>query len=125
MILGTGIDYIETVRVERELARGDWKTGDGIFTAGEIAFCTSSANPAGDYAACFAAKEATMKALGVTPRDLSLFCEVELEAGRCHELRIRLHNRLKRESERLGVLGVRVSVAQNSRQTAVVVVLEN
>jgi holo-[acyl-carrier protein] synthase len=66
-IIGTGIDMIEVERVERALQRPS--TGERfrsrVFTTGEIAYCESRGHPRfQSYAARFAAKEATMKALG-------------------------------------------------------------
>jgi holo-[acyl-carrier protein] synthase len=66
-ILGTGIDVIEVERIERALS--DPVTGSRfrarVFTPGEIEYCESRGKPRfQSYAARFAAKEATMKALG-------------------------------------------------------------
>ncbi len=66
-ILGTGIDMIEVERVRAAIERE--KTGARfkarVFTAGEIAYCESRGRARyQSYAARFAAKEATMKALG-------------------------------------------------------------
>ena len=101
MIVGLGIDLVATSRVERELAQGEWRLGDGIFTSREISRCSGDRRPAICYAACFAAKEATLKALGVEVADLGMMREVEVELGdRCA---IVLHDRMKSESEQLGV----------------------
>ena len=66
-IAGTGIDVIEVDRIEHALTRA--VTGERfrrrVFTAGEVAYCESRGRPRyQSYAARFAAKEATMKALG-------------------------------------------------------------
>src|SRR5260370_25641978 len=66
-IVGTGIDTIEVERVERAISRP--LTGvrfrARVFTPGEIAYCESRGRGRfQSYAARFAAKEATMKALG-------------------------------------------------------------
>jgi holo-[acyl-carrier protein] synthase len=66
-IVGTGIDTVEVERVERALTRP--LTGNRfrarVFTEGEIAYCESRGRGRfQSYAARFAAKEATMKALG-------------------------------------------------------------
>jgi holo-[acyl-carrier protein] synthase len=66
-IVGTGIDTIEVERVERALTRP--LTGDRfrarVFTDREVAYCESRGRGRfQSYAARFAAKEATMKALG-------------------------------------------------------------
>ncbi len=66
-IVGTGIDVVEVARIERALTRP--ATGERfrrrVFTEGEIRYCESRGRPRyQSYAARFAAKEATMKALG-------------------------------------------------------------
>ena len=66
-IAGTGIDVIEVERIERALTRP--LTGERfrarVFTAEEVRYCESRGHPRfQSYAARFAAKEATMKALG-------------------------------------------------------------
>jgi holo-[acyl-carrier protein] synthase len=66
-IVGTGIDTIEVERVARAITRP--VTGARfrarVFTAGEVAYCESRGRGRfQSYAARFAAKEATMKALG-------------------------------------------------------------
>jgi holo-[acyl-carrier protein] synthase len=66
-IIGTGIDTIEVARVERALTRP--LTGERfrtrVFTSAEAAYCESRGRGRfQSYAARFAAKEATMKALG-------------------------------------------------------------
>jgi holo-[acyl-carrier protein] synthase len=123
MIVGFGIDLVATSRVERELAYGEWRLGDGIFTSREIGRCNRNRRPALGYAACFAAKEATLKALGVEVGDLGMMREVEVELGdRCA---IVLHDRMKSESEQLGVRHIRLSVAPGKRQTGAMVILES
>ncbi|MBZ5648245.1 MAG: holo-ACP synthase [Acidobacteriia bacterium] len=121
MILGIGIDLVENRRVERELARGEWRMGDGVFSPEEIRYCTSTRKPALRYAACFAAKEATLKALGVPARDLAVFREVEvgLESSS-----IALHSRLKNQSEQLGVRRIRLSTTVSRDLTGAMVILE-
>ena len=123
MIVGLGIDLVTNSRVERELARDEWLQGDGIFTGQEISRCSRNRRPAVCYAACFAAKEATLKALGVEVADLGMMREVEVELGdRCA---IVLHDRMKSESEQLGVRHIRLSIAPSKRQTGAMVILES
>jgi len=123
MIVGFGIDLVATSRVERELAQGEWRLGDGIFTSREISRCSRNRRPAPCYAACFAAKEATLKALGGEVADLGMMREVEVELGeRCA---IVLHDRMKSESEQLGVRHIRLSIAPSKRQTGAMVILES
>ena len=64
MILGSGVDLIEVVRIERELTRRGGDPFDDLFTSDELAWCRARRRPAEGYALGFAAKEALVKALG-------------------------------------------------------------
>jgi holo-[acyl-carrier protein] synthase len=125
VIVGLGIDLVENSRVTQELARGDWRQENGIFTTEEIEHCSTGKNPALRYAACFAAKEATLKALGVGVSDLAMFREVEMGVDNNGEYAVVLHDRLKSESEQLGVRHIRVSIAAAAKQTGAMVILES
>jgi holo-[acyl-carrier protein] synthase len=62
-IIGLGVDLCEIERVERAIARHP-TFRDRVFTPEEIAYCDRKARPAESYAGRFAAREATIKALG-------------------------------------------------------------
>jgi holo-[acyl-carrier protein] synthase len=62
-ILGLGVDLCEIARMERAISRHP-TFRDRVFTPEEIAYCESRARPAESYAGRFAAREATIKALG-------------------------------------------------------------
>jgi holo-[acyl-carrier protein] synthase len=62
-ILGLGVDICEIGRMERALTRHPTMR-ERVFTAEEIAYCDRKARPAESYAGRFAAREATIKALG-------------------------------------------------------------
>ena len=125
MIIGLGVDLVENSRVTQELAQGDWRPENGVFTSGEIKRCSSGNNPALCYAACFAAKEATLKALGVGVSDWATFREVEIGRDNNGEYAVVLHDRLKSESQQLGVRHIRVSIAAAAEQTGAMVILES
>jgi len=122
MILGIGIDLMENRHVERELLRDDWRQGDGIFSAEEIRSCSSARRPARHFAACFAAKEATLKALDVPLVDLAMFREIEV--GLDHSS-IALRNRLQQRSEQLGVRRIKLSTTVSRDLTGAMVILES
>jgi holo-[acyl-carrier protein] synthase len=63
MIKGIGTDIVSVTRMSRVLERTP-NFRDKVFTSAEIAYCESKADPAQSFAACFAAKEAVMKAFG-------------------------------------------------------------
>jgi len=62
-IVGLGVDICEIARMERALARHPTMR-HRVFTSDEIAYCDSRARPAESFAGRFAAREATIKALG-------------------------------------------------------------
>jgi holo-[acyl-carrier protein] synthase len=62
-IVGLGVDICEIARIERALARHPTMR-ERVFTPEEIAYCDGKARPAESYAGRFAAREATIKALG-------------------------------------------------------------
>ena len=125
MIVGLGIDVIENRRVEQELARGEWAQEDGIFSGEEIRHCNTDKNSARRYAACFAAKEAALKALGTAVGDLAILREVEVKFGTGGEYGVVLHDRLQAEAGRLGVRHINLSIAATKTQTGAMVILES
>jgi holo-[acyl-carrier protein] synthase len=62
--LGLGIDLVEVGRIRDLLTKHGDRFKEKTFTAGEIAYCDSCADPAMHFAARFAAKEAAAKAIG-------------------------------------------------------------
>ncbi len=62
-IAGLGVDICEIARMEQALGRHPSMRAR-VFTSEEIAYCDSKARPAESYAGRFAAREATIKALG-------------------------------------------------------------
>jgi len=125
VIVGVGVDFLENSLVEQEFARGNWRQENGIFTSEEIRRCGAGRNPALRYAACFAAKEATLKALGVEVSDLAMLREVEVGLDINGAYAVVLHDRLQSESEQLGVRHIRVSIAATAKQTSAMVILES
>jgi holo-[acyl-carrier protein] synthase len=111
---GLGIDLIEIDRLERALDRHPRLAGR-LFSDGELAYAAARRRPGRHLAARFAAKEATIKALGgrLAPR------EVEVIGG--EPPRLRLHGRA---AERAGVLGgeLRLSLTHARGEAAAVVV---
>jgi holo-[acyl-carrier protein] synthase len=62
-IVGLGVDICEIARMERALERHPTMR-QRVFTPEEIAYCDAKGRPAESYAGRFAAREATIKALG-------------------------------------------------------------
>jgi holo-[acyl-carrier protein] synthase len=74
---GVGIDLLEIDRMERALERHP-RLADRLFTEAERDYAAARARPGRHLAARFAAKEAVVKALGLTGFG---FGEIEVVAG--------------------------------------------
>lgn len=76
MIAGIGIDIVDVSRIKKILTSNP-SFPDKIFTAREIEYCQSKADPSLSYAVRFAAKEAFMKALGTGWNNEVSWVEIE------------------------------------------------
>jgi holo-[acyl-carrier protein] synthase len=125
MIVGTGIDIAEVLRIRHSIERFGDRFLQRIYTAGEIRYCDSKANRAERYAARFAAKEAAMKALGtgwnhgVRWRD----CEVVRAPG--GRPTIIFHGKAAEFAARLGVKNAALSISHTAEQAIAQVILES
>ena len=120
-MLSTGVDIIEIPRVQRVLAGYGRRFLERIFTEGEIAYCRGRAP---NLAARFAAKEATMKALGTGVRGVS-WKDIEVarrESGAPH---IRLHGRAEERAQRLGVEEISLSLSHCEEYAVAFVVAQS
>src|SRR3954470_21613074 len=113
-----GVDLIEIGRVRDALDRH----GDGFrercFTAEEIEYCESKANPAQHYAGRFAAKEAVGKALGSGV----YFTWKEIEVRGRPKPGVQLSGRTARWAARVGAGRIELSMT-HSRELAAAVAL--
>ena len=64
MIVGIGLDLVETHRIAKMIERWGCQFKDRIYTATEQAYCDSKNNPNLSYAGRWAIKEAVSKAFG-------------------------------------------------------------
>lgn len=124
MVLGTGIDVIAIDRMRRELARCPWTTADGVFRASELRHCRAVRSPVRRLAACFAGKEAALKALGIRIADLGMFREIEVLGNGRGSVKVSLHGRVQRQSSALGVKRVLAALHSDRYLAAAMVVLE-
>jgi holo-[acyl-carrier protein] synthase len=112
-----GIDLIEISRLERALERRP-RLAERLFTPGEIEFSHGRRRPGRHLAARFAAKEATIKALGgapLVPR------QVEVIGGGRQQPALRLHGRVAEIAAARGV-ELDVSLTHTDETAAAVVV---
>ena len=117
-MLTTGIDIIEIVRVQQVMERWGQRFLDRIFTEGEQAYC---AGRAPNLAARFAAKEATMKALGTGVRGVS-WKDIEVVRQKSGAPALQLTGRALQRFQSLGLSHLALSLS-HSRDNAVAVVV--
>ncbi|MFH2102081.1 MAG: holo-ACP synthase [Chloroflexota bacterium] len=118
MKLKSGIDIIEIPRIQRALNRYGERFLRRVFTPGEIRECSGRAE---SLAVRFAAKEATVKALG-TGIGPVVWKEVETLHKPSGEPYLVLHGAAQRFAEQRGLTTWSVSLS-HSREMAVAVVI--
>ena len=117
-MLSTGVDIIEISRIARTLERYGDRFLRRIYTPGELEYCRGRPSK---LASRFAAKEATMKALGTGVRGVG-WKDIEVTRAPSGAPGILLHGRAKARAERLGVLEISVSMS-DSQDNAVAFVV--
>lgn len=77
-IIGIGTDIIECLRIARMIDRYGEQFVDRVFTKDEIRFCRDRKFPAQHFAARWAAKQAVLRALGLTWRRGINWTDIEI-----------------------------------------------
>src|SRR3972149_3660903 len=103
--LAIGVDIGEIERVHRVLQRHPQRFLQRVYTPEEVAVCRGRVH---ELAARFAAKEATMKALGTGARGLA-WREIEVLPNRRGKPLLYLHGRAQERAQTIGFPPVDVS----------------
>ncbi len=122
MIVGVGLDLAEIPRIAALCEKWGERFTRKVFTDGERAFAAARASSAQHLAARFAAKEATLKALGV-PRGLS-WHEMEIVGGGTQPPRLVLTGEAKRAADAMGVTRLHLTITHAHPVAAAVVIAE-
>ena len=125
MIVGLGVDIAEIDRIEAAIARHGRHFIERIFTPDEITYCESYRARFERYAGRFAAKEATMKALGTGWRQGVRWVDIEVVRPRGSRPSIVLHGAAKEHAERLGVKNISLSITHSGNTALAQVIFEN
>ncbi len=124
MIVGSGTDLTEVVRIREAIGRYGDRFVRRIYTDREIAYVERKANRFERYAARFAAKEAGMKALGTGWRRGVHWKDFEvanLPSGRPTLL---LHGEAERIAEEMGVKQISLSLTHTGETGMAFVIFE-
>jgi holo-[acyl-carrier protein] synthase len=111
-ILGIGLDATDIPRIAEVLERYGERFLQRVFTAGEIAYCTKRRNPAPHLAGRFAAKEATMKALGTGHALGVIWKDIEVVRGGGPP-RLKFHGGAARRAESMNVRGSLLTITHS------------
>ena len=119
-MLATGVDIIEISRIRRVLDRYSQRFLDRVFTPAEIEYCRGRAP---NLAARFAAKEATMKALGTGVLGVG-WKDIEVVRAKSGAPGIKLHGRADQRAQRLGVRETSLSISHSNEYAVAFVVMQ-
>jgi holo-[acyl-carrier protein] synthase len=121
--VGVGIDLVDVARLESVLRRRP-RVADRVFTDHERDSRATGSRAVQRLAARFAAKEATMKALGVGIGAFPMR-EVEVVVAEDGRPSLVLHGTAHAHARRVGVRSLSVSLTHTSTLAAAVVVAES
>jgi holo-[acyl-carrier protein] synthase len=122
MIVGIGLDLTEVPRIARMVDKWGPRFTGRVFTDSERIYATERARPSQHFAARFAAKEATLKALGVPPGLSWHDMEVVKAPGQPPSLV--LHGRARHAAERLAIARMHLTLTHTADMACAVVIAE-
>jgi holo-[acyl-carrier protein] synthase len=125
MIVGTGVDIAETVRIDQVLHRHGERFAGRVFTPEEIAYCDKFKNRAERYAARFAAKEAAFKALGTGWGNGVRWLDVEVIHQPSGKPELVLRGRAEELARELRVTRTSVSISHADHYVVAQVIFES
>jgi holo-[acyl-carrier protein] synthase len=125
MIVGLGTDITEIDRIEAAIRRHGRAFLERVFTPREIAYCERHRASGERFAARFAAKEATMKALGTGWRRGVRWVDIEVVRLPSGRPTIELRGAAREHAERLGVNRIHVSLTHSGNIAFAEVIFES
>ena len=124
MITGLGIDIVEVRRIRAAL-QGTEAMRQRIFSVGEIRYCSKRKNEFQHFAARFAAKEATLKALGTGWQGGIGWKDVEVTSDEQGKPELIFHGKAEQTFQESGARRALLSLTHTREYALAVVVLED
>ena len=124
MILGVGIDVVDTFEFSQTLARAGDAYLRRVYTDGEIEYCKSQPHSDQSFAVRFAAKEAAMKALCIPGEEEAEWHDFEIACLPSGRPEMRLAGNAAERATAMGVLNILVSLSHSRLAAVAVVVVE-
>ena len=125
MIVGMGLDIAEIDRIEAAIARHGAHFLERLFTPREVAYCEKHKNKFERYAARFAAKEATMKALGTGWSRGVRWRDIEVGREPSGKPTLHLQGASREIADRLGVKNISLSITHSGNLALAQVIFES
>lgn len=125
MIVGLGVDIAEVDRMQAAIGRRGESFLKRVFTPAEVAYCERHKMKFERYAARFAAKEATMKALGTGWGNGVRWVDLEVAREPSGKPTMRLHGRARELAEQMGVRNISLSLTHSGNTAFAQVIFES
>jgi len=125
LIVGLGVDIAEVERIEAAIGRHGQPFLKRVFTPNEIEYCERFRNKFERYAGRFAAKEATMKALGTGWGRGVRWVDIEVAREPGGRPTIRLAGEAAKIAGGLGVKRISVSITHTEEDALAQVIFED
>ena len=113
-IYGIGIDIVEVTRIQEASRRWGERFEQRIYTHQELIYCGDTPSRYWRLAARFAAKEATLKALGTGLTTGMRWQDVEIQSDAVGKPEIVLHGEVRRYAQEQNISSVFVSMSHTN-----------
>lgn len=124
MILGTGVDIIETARIRAAIERHGERFAQRFLRQQELAYCQSHRDPTPFIAVRFAAKEAVSKAFGTGIGAALGWLDMEIYRRESGQPYVVLHDRGLALFSARGATALHLSLSHTHHYAAATAVLE-
>ncbi len=110
-ILGIGADITECLRIAQMIERHGEQFVNRVYTSAEVRYCRSHRQSTQEFAARWAAKQAVLKALGISARRKVCWTDIEIRKGPSGQLVVAVRGAIKDVVQRRGVRKLLVTIA--------------
>ena len=124
MIVGLGMDITQVDRIEAAIGRRGRALLERLFTPSEIRYCERHRNRAERFAGRFAAKEATMKALGTGWSCGVRWVDIEVVREPSGKPTLKLSGAARAIADRIGVKNIVVTITHDGNTALAQVIFE-
>jgi holo-[acyl-carrier protein] synthase len=125
VIVGTGVDLAEVDRIRAAIERHGRRFIERIYTPAEIAYVERKANRFERYAARFAAKEATMKALGTGWANGVRWRDIEVVRAASGKPSLQLSGETAELAKKMGVKNIALTITHSGNLALAEVIFES